>query len=130
VEAANERLAEDGVEPLPEGLTPHSLRRTFASILVVLNRDLAVIMRQMGHAGPEMTLGDHAAAMDWADGERERLQALVREAPEGQSADKRRPWTPWPRSSSRPPDPQNPAGSGVLPIGAGGFEPPTSCSQS
>ena len=34
-------------------------------------------MRQMGHTTPHMTLGVYAAAMDWADGERERLRALV-----------------------------------------------------
>src|SRR5207244_4914598 len=34
VARANERLDRDGIERLPERLTPHSLRRTFASILV------------------------------------------------------------------------------------------------
>jgi integrase len=77
VERANAALAERGCEPLPEGLTPHSLRRTFASILVALGRDPAVVMRQMGHATAGFTLGVYAAAMDWAEGERERLRALV-----------------------------------------------------
>jgi hypothetical protein len=31
----------------------------------------------MGHTTPHMTLGVYAAAMDWADGERDRLRALV-----------------------------------------------------
>jgi integrase len=77
VEKANEQLSRRGDDPLRAGLTPHSLRRTFASILVALGRDLAVVMRQMGHTTPHMTLGVYAAAMDWADGERERLRALV-----------------------------------------------------
>jgi len=77
IETANEALAEDGCEPLPEGLTPHSLRRTFASILVALGRDPAVVMRQMGHTTPHMTLGVYAAAMDWAPEERARLVTLV-----------------------------------------------------
>jgi hypothetical protein len=34
-------------------------------------------MRQMGHTTPHMTLGVYAAAMDCADGERERLRSLV-----------------------------------------------------
>jgi hypothetical protein len=34
-------------------------------------------MRQMGHATPHMTLGVYAAAMDWSEGEPERLRALV-----------------------------------------------------
>jgi integrase len=33
IEHANEQLERDGREPLPAGLTPHSLRRTFASLL-------------------------------------------------------------------------------------------------
>jgi integrase len=77
VKTANEWLAKRGVQQLPDGLTPHSLRRTFASLLVALGRDPAVVMRQMGHTSPVMTLGVYAAAMDWADGERERLRALV-----------------------------------------------------
>ncbi len=35
-EQANGQLANDGAELLPEGLTPHSLRRTFASLLFAL----------------------------------------------------------------------------------------------
>jgi integrase len=33
---ANEVLAKADVEKLPEGLTPHSLRRTFASLLFAI----------------------------------------------------------------------------------------------
>jgi hypothetical protein len=58
-------------------MAPHSLRRTFASILVALRQDPATVMRQMGHTTPHMTLGVYAAAMDWADGERDALRALV-----------------------------------------------------
>lgn len=47
-----------------DGVTPHALRRTFASILVALGRNPAVVMRQMGHTTPHMTLGVYAAAMD------------------------------------------------------------------
>jgi hypothetical protein len=32
IEKANKHLVADEVEPLPEGLTPHSLRRPFASL--------------------------------------------------------------------------------------------------
>ena len=41
VDHANAALGREGLEPLPEGLTPHSLRRTFASILVALREDLS-----------------------------------------------------------------------------------------
>lgn len=77
IAVANATLEEDGNHPLPEGLTPHSLRRTFASVLVALGRDLAVIMRQMGHTTPHMTLSIYTGVMDWSDGEREQLRALV-----------------------------------------------------
>jgi integrase len=74
-------------------LTPHSLRRTFASVLVALGRDPAVVMRQMGHTTPHLTLGVYAAAMEWGDGERERLRALVDgrfEVPSGRESAKSR----------------------------------------
>jgi integrase len=77
IKRANEALEASGSALLPDGVTPHALRRTFASILVALGRDPAVVMRQMGHTTPHMTLGVYAAAMDWRDGERERLRLLV-----------------------------------------------------
>jgi integrase len=36
IEAANKKLTETGQVPLPDGLTPHKLRHTHASILVAL----------------------------------------------------------------------------------------------
>jgi len=39
VARANEQLANEELEQLPEGMTPHSLRRTFASILVAVGDD-------------------------------------------------------------------------------------------
>lgn len=77
VERANAALAERGSEPLPEGLTPHSLRRTCASVLVALGWDPARVMRVLGHTTAGFTLSVYAAAMDWAEGEAERLRALV-----------------------------------------------------
>ena len=76
VETANEKLRKRGAEPLPDGLTPHGLRRTFVSILCARRVDLPVAMRQAGHAGPQMTLGIYAQAWDWSEEERERLRAL------------------------------------------------------
>jgi integrase len=77
VERANELLAAEGSEPLPDGLTPHSLRRTAASIFVALGWDLARVMAALGHASPQMSLGIYARSMDWGEGERDRLRALV-----------------------------------------------------
>jgi integrase len=74
---ANEALKDAGVEPLPEGITPHSLRRTFASILVALGEDPAYVIGQLGHTDPSLTLRIYARQMARRDGERERLRALV-----------------------------------------------------
>jgi hypothetical protein len=38
--------------PLPDGLTPHKLRHTFASILVALGVDPGSVMDQLGHTDP------------------------------------------------------------------------------
>ncbi len=77
VELANAKLAEDEVEPLPEDLTPHSLRRTFASLLFAIGEAPPYVMAQMGHATPNLTLAIYARQMDRRDGEPERLKALV-----------------------------------------------------
>jgi hypothetical protein len=61
---ANELIAElgDDVEPLPT-VTPHSLRRTFASWLVAEGEDAAYVMSQLGHTDPKITLGLYAKAL-------------------------------------------------------------------
>ena len=65
VERANQRIAAGagGCEPLPDGLSPHDLRRTFASWLVAENEDPAYVMQQLGHTDPKMTLGIYAKAL-------------------------------------------------------------------
>jgi integrase len=77
VERANERLADDDREPLPEGLTPHSLRRTFASLLYALGETPPRVMAEMGHTSPNLALAIYARCMDRRDGEPERLRALA-----------------------------------------------------
>ena len=61
----------------PGGLTPHSLRRTFASLLFALGEPPPYVMAQMGHTTANLTLGLYARHMDRRDGEPERLKALV-----------------------------------------------------
>ena len=77
VERANERREGAGLVPLREGLTPHSLRRTFASILVAIGDDPISVMEQLGHTDPKLTLRIDAQVMRRDKGERERLRALV-----------------------------------------------------
>ena len=70
---ANADLRAAGREPMPD-VTPHSLRRTFISLLLAAGADVPYVMAQAGHTDPKMTLGlyaqviasktDHGAAMD------------------------------------------------------------------
>ena len=77
VARANRRLAARDAAPLPEGLTPHSLRRTFISLLLAVGEEVPYVMRQVGHTDPKVTLSIYAQVMYRGDGERERLKALV-----------------------------------------------------
>jgi integrase len=62
---------------LPEGVTAHKLRHTFASILFVRGEDPPYVMAQLGHTDPAFTLRVYAHAMRRDDGDKERLKALV-----------------------------------------------------
>jgi integrase len=77
VEAANETLIAAGDVPLPEGLTPHKLRHTFASILVALGVDPGSVMDQLGHTDPGFTLRVYRHGMRRDGATKERLRALV-----------------------------------------------------
>jgi len=77
VAIANARLAETAADPLPARLTPHSLRRTFASLLFAIGETPPYVMAQLGHTTPGLTLAIYARQMDRRDGEPERLKALV-----------------------------------------------------
>jgi len=81
MERANAKLNDAGENPLPEGLTPHGLRRTFASILYAIGESPAEVMAQMGHTDPGLALRIYAAAMRRNDDEQARLKALVDGAP-------------------------------------------------
>jgi integrase len=69
----NAELRAAGREPMPR-VTPHSLRRTFISLLLAAGADVPYVMAQAGHTDPKMTLGlyakviasktDHGAALD------------------------------------------------------------------
>jgi integrase len=63
--------------PLPDGLTPHKLRHTFASILVALSVDPGSVMDQLGHVDPGFTLRVYRHGMRRNSTAKERLRALV-----------------------------------------------------
>jgi integrase len=77
VRLANEQLATQRIDPLPDGLTPQSLRRTFASILFAMGENPPYVQAQLGHTDPTITLRFYARVMDRRDGEPDRLKALV-----------------------------------------------------
>ena len=121
VERADELLAERGLPPLPIGITAHKLRHTFASVLVMLGKDPAHVMSQLGHTDPAFTLRVYAHAMRRDDGDQERLEALINGvdwAPMGTGA----PETP--SATSRVEGPANdeaPADAGASEHGRGWF---------
>jgi integrase len=89
VKRANAKLLEGGIAPIPAGLTPHSLRRTFASILYALGRTPPEVMEQLGHTDPKLALRIYARAMRGDQGELERLRRLAgvaEKAPKGTTA--------------------------------------------
>jgi integrase len=63
VERANEKRAAEGRMLLPATVTPHTLRRTFASLCFFAGRDLRWVMGQLGHDDPRMTLAVYAQCM-------------------------------------------------------------------
>jgi integrase len=71
---ANAILAAAGRPPLPEGLTPHGLRRTFASLLWAIGKPQPYTMRALGHASANLTVEVYSGDLsDDADA----LRALV-----------------------------------------------------
>jgi integrase len=74
---ANARLEAGGLSALPEGLTPHALRRTYASVLFALGRPAPYVMAQIGHTDATMTLGLYAKVMNTSEVDHTRLRQLV-----------------------------------------------------
>ena len=56
IDAANEQLAAEDRPPLPDGITFHSLRHTYAALRAELGEHPAITAAQMGHRDPRMTL--------------------------------------------------------------------------
>ncbi len=60
VERANAKLADEQLTLIAEGLTPHSLRRTYASLLYLRGETPVYVMQQMGHTDPKLALRIYA----------------------------------------------------------------------
>jgi integrase len=63
VQRVNERRSAEGRMLLPDRVTPHTLRRTFASVALAAGRDLRWVMGQLGHADARLTLNLYAQVM-------------------------------------------------------------------
>jgi hypothetical protein len=74
---AGERLEARNQASLSPGITPHSLRHTFTSLLFAIGEDPVSVMRQLGHTDSAFTLRVYAHSMNGGTGERERLKELA-----------------------------------------------------
>ncbi|MDQ3123008.1 MAG: site-specific integrase [Actinomycetota bacterium] len=78
IKAANKAREEVGLPPLPAGITNHSLRRTFASLLYEAGANPAFVMSQMGHSSSSLALEIYARKMERTRDTGEKMDALVR----------------------------------------------------
>jgi integrase len=76
IERANARLEEAGMPSIAAGLTNHTLRRTFASLLYEGGATPAYVMAQMGHESAERALEIYAKVMDRKRDTGERVDAF------------------------------------------------------
>jgi integrase len=63
INPANRKLAVLGIEPISERVTPHSLRRTYASLRAASGDDPVYIAEQLGHTDPRFTLTVYTKAV-------------------------------------------------------------------
>jgi integrase len=73
-------LLEAGEVPV-RPLTPHGLRRTFASVGYAIGEDPGMVMDEMGHTDEGLALSVYREAKRRDEGEREALRSLVEGAP-------------------------------------------------
>lgn len=74
---ANELALERTGRPLPDHVTAHKLRHTFASLMLAHDPDPTNAMTQMGHTDPAFTIRVYTHLMRRSPEERARLTALI-----------------------------------------------------
>ena len=79
IERANAELAKVGRTP-SEGVTNHSLRRTFCALMFEAGATPAYVMAQMGHTDASLALEVYSKVMERKRHTGERMDALVRGA--------------------------------------------------
>jgi integrase len=75
---ANATRAAAGLPPIQEGVTNHTLRRTFASLLYEAGASPAYVMAQMGHSSSALALEVYARKMERERDTGQRMDALIR----------------------------------------------------
>jgi integrase len=73
IRRANRRLAQLGIEPIEETVTPHSMRRLYASLRFALRDDPVYVADQMGHEDGAFSMRVYARAVK----RRERLRGTA-----------------------------------------------------
>ncbi|MGE5280883.1 MAG: tyrosine-type recombinase/integrase [Chloroflexota bacterium] len=63
IRRANLRLVEIGLRPIDEAVTPHSLRRLYASLRFALGDDPVYVANQLGHTEPGFSMKVYASAV-------------------------------------------------------------------
>ena len=63
IRRANTRLADLGIRPIDEAVTPHSLRRLYASLRFALGDDPVYVAAQLGHTEPGFSMKVYASAV-------------------------------------------------------------------
>jgi integrase len=89
VVAANVRLAREGLPLIDVGVTNHTMRRTFASLLYEAGASPREVMSQMGHTRADLALEIYAKKMNRGSETGSRMDALLSgvSAPIGTSGD-------------------------------------------
>ena len=80
IKRANVARAKAGLPPIQEGVTNHTLRRMFASLLYEAGASPAYVMAQMGHTSSALALEVYARKMERQRDTGERMDALIRGA--------------------------------------------------
>jgi len=80
IERANKKARKAGKPEVQAGVTNHTMRRTFASLLYESGASPAYVMAQMGHESAALALEVYSKVMERKRDTGQRMDALVRGA--------------------------------------------------
>jgi integrase len=69
--------ARERAEVVLPPLTPHSLRRTFCSIMLAIGVPVPAVQRELSHTDAKLTLNVYAQVMEYGAADIEALRSLV-----------------------------------------------------